>query len=122
MADSGKMNSRIVLTVFIVFMLVVPYFVLARGNWKCPFDPRCGKRQVGKYEIIPKFSLNVHRSLNHQSSHFSCLLNEKYNFAIMFCLRTRRTINKNKVMCSECPKLTTCGIAVKTHKEFGKFN
>ncbi|KAL9971335.1 hypothetical protein ACROYT_G023846 [Oculina patagonica] len=41
------MNSRIFVAFCLVFVLVVPYFVLAKeGNWNCPYDPKCGRRQV----------------------------------------------------------------------------
>ncbi|KAJ7393524.1 hypothetical protein OS493_006508 [Desmophyllum pertusum] len=45
------MDSRIVLALFYVFILAVPYYVTAQG-YNCPFDYRCGKRQVND-EVTP---------------------------------------------------------------------
>ena len=42
----NTMNSRIVLAFFLVFMLAVPYSVLAQ--WECPYYYGCGKREVCK--------------------------------------------------------------------------
>ncbi|KAL9971336.1 hypothetical protein ACROYT_G023847 [Oculina patagonica] len=48
------MNSRIFGMFFLVFVLVVPYFVLAqKGNWNCAFDPKCGRKQPnGRFMLL----------------------------------------------------------------------
>ncbi|XP_020626412.1 uncharacterized protein LOC110063758 [Orbicella faveolata] len=48
----NKMNSRITLAFFLVFMLAVPYSVLAQ--YGCPFWYGCGKRQVSDEATLPK--------------------------------------------------------------------
>lgn len=42
----NTMNSRIAFVLILVFMIAVPYSVLAQ--WECPFFYNCGKRQVCK--------------------------------------------------------------------------
>lgn len=54
----NKMNSRITLAFFLVFMLAVPYSVLAQ--YGCPFWYGCGKRQVSKASrFLNYLSLNT---------------------------------------------------------------
>lgn len=41
-----KMKSRAVSALILVFILAIPHCVLSQSGWLCPFDYRCGKREV----------------------------------------------------------------------------